>query len=438
MIKYLKFLFSFQNILLICYIFIMTYFLYMRDVNEVNINKFIFALIVILASILSNTSTLIAIILFTIPLMCGLPGNFFLPVWILLIALHFLRNKNRSFLPPFWLATFFILFEIFHYIWYDFENNYIEVASYYCSLLLIFTLCYSNLKIDYTRSVLAFCIGCCVLLTIIFMMFIKGGDAAMMVEMSGRMGGDKVYAGDEIMTLRTNPNTIGLFSSTSIACALALFYYKRFHFITLILIVFLCFVCGLFSVSRTWVLVLCLMVILYLFFQHKSKWVGYVTVGLLLLSFIFFYLRNPEIVALFLNRFTDSSIQTGGNRTVLFEAYNNFMFDNLIYMLWGTSAQFYKDVTGIFNSTHNGIQQIFICYGIIGVIILLGVYVRLLVRNYTHRQQMAVLPMICVFIFLQTLQSLWPITCLYPIIAAFFVMKIVKQDTRVVPINQQR
>lgn len=429
MLKIINYLKNFQNLLLLGYISSITYLLYIRDVNEVELNKLIFAALVIMVSFLSSINTLLCVILFTIPLMCGLPGNYFLPFWIIILAFHFLRNKRKEVLPAICFATFFFIFEIIHYAFYTYEINYLEIGSYYCSLLLVCSLCQTNIKTDFSRPILSFCIGCCVLLTIIFLMFIKGGDAAMMVELSGRMGGDKTYADEEIMTLRTNANTIGLMSSTAIACILSLFYYKRIHFITLFLIISICFGFGLFSVSRTWAVVLGLIFLLYLFFQRNNKWVGYITIGIFIICFGFFYISNHEIINIFFDRFSDDNIQTGGNRLVLFEAYNRFLYDNFVYLIFGTSAQFYKEVAGVFNSTHNGLQQILVCYGLIGLFLFLGAYVRLLVNNYSKKQQISLLPMICVFIFLQTLQSLWPIICLYPIIAAFFVMKMVKQGT---------
>lgn len=428
MFNKLRSVFNFQNLLLYGYMAVMTYLLYLRDVNEVTMNKLIFAFIVIAVSAISNLKTLISIILFTIPLMCGLPGNYFLPFWVICISWHMFFSKNKSSLPGVWFALFVICFELFHYMFYDFETSFIEVGSYCCSIFIICLLCRSELKIDYSYPILAFCIGCSVLLTIVFLMFVKGGDAAMVVEMSGRMGGDVVHANDEEMVLKTNANVIGLMSCVSIACALSLFYYKRIHVIVLVLLVSICFGLGLFSVSRTWALMMGIVPFLYVIFQRKNKWLGYSILGFLFIGAILFYVRYPEIFDIMFNRFTDKNIETGGDRTLLFVAYNDFLFDNLEYFLLGTGALYYKEVTHLFNSSHNGLQQIFISYGLVGFIVFVMSYCKLCVKYYVQDQKMALLPMICVFLYLQTLQSLNPIFCLEPIIAAFFVMKMVNQN----------
>ena len=52
-------------------------------------------------------------------------------------------------------------------------------------------------------------------------------------------------------------------------------------------------------------------------------------------------------------------------------------------------------------------------------------------KNYSRGQYMSVMPMIAVFFFLQTIQVLNPHNGMYPLITAFFVMKMVKQDETV-------
>lgn len=415
-----------HNVILVAYMILMTYMLYKRDVDEVSVNKFVFVFFTLLASVLCNANTLMSVIMFTIPLMCGLPGNYILPIWILCIVKNAYSEKNRSIVPAISFATIIIIFEFSHYVFYPYETDYIELANYYSSLLLVGMLCQGNLRINYSNATFSFCIGCCVLLTLIFLMFIKGGDATMMVQMYGRMGGDIKHA-EEGMMLKANANVIGLMSSSAIACAFAMFYYKCIRFYQLAVIFMLCFFGGLFSVSRTWALVLALIIAMYVFLLRRNKWFGYFTVAFIVLGIFYFYVSNPEIFDIFIKRFTGDNIETGGDRTRLFAAYNNFMLDHILYFLFGTSVQFYKEVCGIDNSVHNGLQQIFVSYGIIGVFFFMFAYWKTLVSNYTHKQYISIIPMISVLVFLQTLQTLNPIYNLYPIMAAFFVMKMVRQ-----------
>ena len=69
-----------NNLLLVGYILITTFLLYYRDVVGVMISKYIFVAITVIFSLVVNYQTLLSLMAFSLPLLCGLPGNFFLPV----------------------------------------------------------------------------------------------------------------------------------------------------------------------------------------------------------------------------------------------------------------------------------------------------------------------------------------------------------------------
>ena len=149
---------------------------------------------------------------------------------------------------------------------------------------------------------------------------------------------------------------------------------------------------------------------------------------ILVIGMAYFLMQNEVILQVFIDRFTGDNIETGGQRTTLFQDYNNYLIDHPINLLFGTSIQLYKEVTQLYHSTHNGLQQIWLSYGIVGFIIMMYAYVRSLKANYPTKQYMACLPMIITFLFLQTIQVLNPHNGLYPILISFLMMKMIKKE----------
>ena len=302
-----------------------------------------------------------------------------------------------------------------------------DFVGYSCALILLSVLSNNASDLDYSKPVLFFCIGSCVLLIIAYLVYMQNN--ALLFDRGVRMGGD-AYREDGVMSLSSNANAIGLFSSSCIACAITLYYYQRIKIIPLFAIVLPAFYCGMFSVSRTWVLSLVLVLLFFFVFNKEHKTSGYILFGLLLVVIGYFVKSNPDFLNMFVDRFTDDTIETGGGRTTLFGKYNDFLIEHWGNLLFGTGALIYKEVTGIFVGTHNGLQQILVSYGVVGFVIFMIAFWKVLCRNYTKGHYMALLPMVAVVFFLQTIQVLNPHYGLYTLLIAFWVMKMVQIDTK--------
>lgn len=416
----LNYSFKLQRFIFVIYIISIVSLLFVRDVFEYNINKYIFAFIVILTSVIVNYQTLLSLILFTLPLMCGLPGNYFLPIWAVLILYHQISTRSINYYSLLFVAIF-VIWEYVICSLYPFEFSPINYMAYSSSLLILSLLITDKSNIDYHFPVTLFCIGCCVLLSIIFVVYMR--DPSLMFSEGGvRMGGD-TYADEGVMTLRTNPNNIGYLSTSSIACLLSLYYYKKIKLFPFFVMLFISFACGMYSVSRTWALLVVLCFIIYFIAQKKNRLKGFLVLMTFSLAVIVYLNNNPAILNSFIERFTEDNIETAGERTTLFASYNQFLFEHPMNFFFGTSSQLYKQVTGIYYSTHNALQQIWLSYGIIGFVIFVLAFILVLKNTYKRTQYMAYLPIIIVVLFLQTIQILNPHTGMYPLVAAFMVIK---------------
>ncbi len=417
--------------LLVGYMLLMTVLLYARDIGNVNFSKMVFVVIMFTTSLFCDLEKLLAVITFTLPLACGLPCNYLLPIWTVLLIIKLINSRQFSAYKAIIFVAIIALAEIAHYAIYPYPITFINYVSYICSLALTAILAVNNINIDYKIPIFTFCIGCCVLLIILFLIYTE--DPTLMFSEGGFRMGDAYIEEDEGMTLRTNANSVGYWSIACIACSIVLFYYKKLMLIPFLILFALSFYCGMFSVSRTWMISIVLTLITFLIFNKENKKIGYALIIFLVGGIIVFTINVPDLLQMFVDRFSDSysqedSVETGGGRTILFARYNNFLFNHFGNFLFGTGAIIYKDVTGIYESTHNSLQQIWISYGILGFTYFIVAFGKVIIKNYTQSHYMTLLPMLVLIFFLQTIQILNPHYGMYALIAAFLVMKMVKQD----------
>ena len=410
----------------ILYTILVTLLLYTRDIIDIPINKYIFVIICIGFSFIVKYYELISIITFTLPLMCGLPSNYLLPIWCVLVAWNQIKHRT-IYSPALFFVLLFSIWEILISSFYPVEIQIPNYIGYISSLMLLCLLSAEKSHSDITYSVVAFLIGCCVLLILIYMAYIK--DPTLMIIDGGRRMGGVSYTEEGVMSLKANANSVGLISATAISISLTLFYYKKLRLFPFILTVISCFYCGLFAVSRTWAILVFLCFLLYFIFQRENKKMGYLMLFVLIIGVVFFLSQNGAILQVFEERFLEDDIESAGGRTGIFEDYNNYLFNNPFNLLCGTSALLYKEVTGLSHSTHNGMQQILVSYGIIGFFIFMYAYVSQIKAYYVKRHYMACLPMLITFLFLQTLQVLNPYYGLYPVIASFLVMRLINAES---------
>ena len=197
-------------------------------------------------------------------------------------------------------------------------------------------------------------------------------------------------------------------------------------------------VSGLLSQSRTWVMAVILMVILYILqgsFSNKLKFMFWAILFIFLLYNVhsqFFDMATEGIQS----RFDDASIKTAGNRTALFSEYNNSFFEHPEFWITGTGAMYYKDVIKASNSIHNGAQQIYICYGILGVLVYLSAIVVYYKKNCIgiKRGIISYIPICTTLFFIQSLQFLNPFHLMLPVALTTYAIR--KRHLSISGINQ--
>ena len=212
-----------------------------------------------------------------------------------------------------------------------------------------------------------------------------------------------------------NPNGLGLICVVSVCTLLQLMITRRSKPFDYLMLVTL-FTFSLMTMSRKVVLMYAILFLFAFFYLMNIKkrgafrsimylaliglavWIAYLILNALL----------PTVIQRFVDRFNVEDITNG--REDIFGAYNDLIARDLGVSLFGWGVQGIDAnhlAAGIKNVTHNGIQEVFVCWGVEGII-LFAVYLAMLVRrSYNFKKNILnFLVLAEVFAFSQFAQSL--------------------------------
>jgi hypothetical protein len=222
--------------------------------------------------------------------------------------------------------------------------------------------------------------------------------------------------------LALNANSIAYFSITGFS--LLLLGHKRLgtqHFIHTILVV-LSILAGVFSFSRTWIMLFAALALIYLIMsKSKAQAFAIISLAILLVCILF-----PSIVVsisdAFLGRFED--VETAGGRTDIFAVYNELWLSKISYIFFGVGAMCYEYIMDFDYSMHCGFQQIYVSYGIAGILLFLFV-IRKYSQKYIAKKTPFIfyVPFLACFIFDQSIQFWDPYYLIFPFLAVAYVLR---------------
>lgn len=419
-----------QLTLLVCMSLVITFLLYVRDIVGISVPRYSFLAFILIIAIQQKVDYIVSTIAFLLPLTCGIPNNILL--FSLMVILIYKCNSENTFKSKSMvnLTVILCLWEFFHLILNPSGNiDIIPYLGYIASLffLLVIPSFPLSARINWSRALLFFCFGTCVLLLFIRLNFenVLGAD---FYEEGMRLGSVEQYTGqDDVIMLRTNANNIGLYSATAISIALCLYYYKKINVFILGLLFAISYSSGILSISRTWAICIGITVIWFLIVQKENRIRNMVILSLIVIvGFYYVSVVNPTILDAFTARFNEDDVNSGAGRSEIISEYNNYLVEHPFRLLFGSGAISYGDViTEIKHSVHNGTQQIIVSYGLMGFLCFIIPFCSFLKKRYVKGQTMALLPLICTGIFLQTLQFLNPSFDMYPFMASMFVINMV-------------
>lgn len=398
--------------------------IYGRDIFQINVSSVVFTAISIAIALPMTYNVYMCYLFFLYPLGNGLPGSYMMP---LLALLWFIKKRNLPSKPALLFFVIISFSEVLHFMSYQFDCDYL-MAVRYLSCFFLFVASISDMSNDSSQHVKRaefFVLGSVIAVLCIIIrtyLYLLGTLDAFDIIRVGELDNIDESLGGKIM-LSMNPNAMAFVAVTSISICLCLYQKKVVgNKLLLISAIIVLLVSVFLSLSRSGVLVLGFLLVLFSFSGRGSKGMtAILVVGIVLIGVIYFMNEYGVLEQLF-GRFSDETASSGGNRTDVLKSYNKFLADNNKYLWFGTGAVYSKVVAGIETSMHNSIQQILVSYGIFGLTLFVWAAIKL-AKQFKHSKFIAWIPVIVVLLNMQTIQFLIPFAMLYPIVAAFEVVK---------------
>lgn len=407
--------------------FIIFSLIFVRDVFSISIHKMIFVLIIPFFMLISKKDDYIKILFFIIPLISGLPGNYIIPISLIIYLFKSKSlNKNQIFFSIFVLINETVSYLLYNSIVSDF-GTIMAGLSY---IPLFFILLYDNngSKKEFIKYFLLGVASLCIVLLITNVFSVDGNIFKLFTSGQYRIG-DK-FIDDETggLTLKINSNTLAYFCITSICFCISMFkkVASKNQFI-LVFLIFLFSITGFFTLSRTFFICYFISIILYFIFSVRN--VKTMIKSLLILFsiswlLILFFSNNSFVMQGIVSRFELENISTMGGRTEIFDNYVNKFASSPKFMLLGTGSTNIRNKYNISNSIHNGFFQVVICYGLPGSLLFFyGIFscFNKGKKRYTIRKADLV-PLIIVILFIQTIQFINPYVILFPYVISKYIL----------------
>jgi len=368
-------------------------------------------------------------ILFLLPLTVNFE---FAHVWLIAIVVLLFKKRQVPVLTFMLMAFFCVLEMMAHFVYGMSSIN--RVLGYLTTLFITIYLVYDRHSgIDYYQCIKNYVLGLTLLFGLFYLnAFVLKGPSFLTDVLSGgtRFGGT---AGDyfEGMKVSLNANTLAYFSICGMASVVVLTHQRRALGREALVLwgAFSVFIMGgAMTISRTWMLLMVLLIMAYLFScggdarKFVVRAVGITVAGLLVL---WFFLEKTSLIDSFLKRFQTERIESAGGRTISTKAYLNAFFSSDRFMLIGTGVTDYHWVIRIGESVHNGLTQILVCCGVPGAILmLLTLYSPLYNAKAERVKSIYWIPVIFVFLFTQTIQFLNPVGLMLPHVVGVYALRL--------------
>lgn len=400
----------------------------LRDLGVIPIPPVLCIFVVAVISYLLPYKSLRSFSFFYIVAGSGIHGVAYIP----LLAALFFKSKNKN-IYQFIFTILILVFELIHFASYSFATDFYKFAVFALVLLFFFFLLFDNQDGDENvrDDIKYYIIGTAVALFVVVLHSIMMFGIEKTLLGYQRLGGG--FEEDEIegkMATIFNSNYMAYYSVVAFTLALfvkGVFKKAWFKVVMMLVVVF----AGIMTSSRSWLLVTGIILLIYLLLSRvKNKLLFIITALIVIVA----AQQIPTISSAFYDRFEQriegQDIREAGMRRKLFMQYHEFLAQHPERLLLGTGALYYRKICAISYSTHNGSQQLVVCYGLLGVLILIWigiVFHRAFVKNIKHKLWDYV-PFFACVLFVQTIQLINPVSLLLPFVAGLLPLKLKQED----------
>ncbi len=396
----------------------------LRDCFSINISQFIFLGLSSLFFLISNYDRCVYLTICALPLLCGMQG-FIATVAIIMLFIKAPKINNWQWAP---LLIIGIL-EIVNWGGVSKDSSIKEYILLCSSVGLFFFFAggvfdkFSKAKMlryyIYSSSFVLFLV---VYRSITYLgidgLLSAGFRGTNVMEMAG-------LESDMQTHFALNANSQAFFSIVNIAILLLGQSKLGMKRVPYYFVLITSFIAGIVSFSRTWLfLIPFLYIVSIILTKGKKRLTLIVSFLVLIVGFIASGFADP-IIDSFTGRFEDGSLETGSGRTEIFAHYNKLWIDDPVKILVGTGSIDYAYKSHYGHSIHNGIQQVYYCYGILGFICVLSVFLHYFRRTRDNRVSwLSMVPFTVCFLFDQSIQFINPHYLMFPFIASMFASEL--------------
>lgn len=321
---------SYVSVIIVSVIFFVL--LLMRDVYSVGINKYVFLALICICAIFMRLRGFIYLYCFLFPLYVGLPGNYMTVVLVIRMFFEVYRFKKSSFVLATGVAGYIFLQNIF--------NGHIGIVPMMIVINVVFVLLLFTYKtkMHIFPMIIMYSAGVASLGFIMLISTLKVYDLMDLMSTSFRLGSSNVnYVDEKIMNVSVDPNFYGLFSIASISNGFLYIFSektKQIEKILLIIFTLIQLIVCLIGLSRTFVVLFILWIVLYLVSQKNIRGViiALIAIGLFV-GFLFYFM--PDVIEIVLARFEDSDMTTGNGRSILIQNFWKEWSKSIYTILFG-------------------------------------------------------------------------------------------------------
>lgn len=399
--------------------------LLLRDVFLVGIPDFMIVGVITLSLIILPFENLCKYIFFIFPITTGIPGYTMLAAYIVFL-IKGPELRMAQIYPLIGLAVI----EMFNEVIPHFTESYMGFFSYISFTAVFFY--FLNIryrKIDIIECIYSFALGVSFTLLVIYTNMISEYGLDELLSGTLRSGMMGVEGNDSTISqghIAMNANTIAYFCICSISSLASVYFYTKRNLKFTILLTSILIVGGIFSFSRTYIVSMAILIIMILISQKmndslKLVLLLFMVVGIAMIIFPSFF---EGVFNVFESRSEEENIETAGGRTIIFERYNEKWLSDSLYILIGGGVITYRTFMGVHKAMHCGLQQIWVCTGILGFIIYFANIFNFIKKYYKKDSFILLIPFIVTFLFDQSVQSINPYPLILPILASLYVLKI--------------
>ena len=380
---------------------------FLRNAFDVPVPTEVLLIVYIMPIFYGSDDDLLALIVSCVPLYVSFQYRYAL--LILCVALLYRRRFKIAHVQVFFLVACIMIWELFH--------AYVDTFSFFeylqgFSELITLAVVIGTIKndFDYPFVFRTLALASVAICAIVLFLQVQKLDFSLLIffEDAARFGGNNTEF--ENFGLNYNENSLGHICNMVIITQTILMLNRKYKLLDLVLLIF-AVIFGIMTISRTFLICLAINVLIVFVALSKKKkgkhTISTVLALLIVVAAVVVTLKivAPEFVEKFFGRFQESDIS--GGRIALLEFYHRHIWSSFKYFFFGIGLQNYRDkIEGIYgngiNVCHNGIQEIAVVWGVVGIILFVALLICVLSaskRISGRKQFILFVPFIIVIVF---------------------------------------